>query len=130
MKVAQDVRRPFWRRVDPVLLQDALDCVPSDLMAEVHQRALDTRVAPGILSRHPDHESRDLGQGFRPPLPSLLAAIVLLGHKLSVPAQDRLRRRDGCHGCQTLSAQRLAQRCQPPPFRIGEPHALRSELLL
>jgi hypothetical protein len=109
MKVAQDVRRPFWRRVDPVLLQDALDCVPSDLMAEVHQRALDTRVAPGIFSRHPDHECHNLGRRFGPALPSLLAAVVLLGHQLLVPAQDRLGRCDRRDCCQHLPAQRLAQ---------------------
>jgi len=62
-------------------------------------------------------------------LPSLLAAVVLLGHQLSVPTQNRLGRRDRCHCRQSLAAQRLAQHGQLASLRVGESHPLRSELL-
>jgi len=54
---------PLWRRVDAILLEDTLDRVSSDLVAKVLQGTLDPRVSPGVLSRHPNNQCRDLGRG-------------------------------------------------------------------
>ena len=62
------------RGLDPVALQDGLDRVRSDVVAEVHERALDLVVAPvRVLGREPDDERLDLLPGVG--LPSGLAVL-------------------------------------------------------
>ena len=51
-----------------------------------------------------------------------LAAIVLLRHQSTIPAQDRLWRRDGGDLGQRLAPHLLAEHGQPPPVGIREPH--------
>src|SRR5450631_1016875 len=104
MNVAHDIRRPrSGAGVDAISQQDTFDRIASDLVAKVLQGADDPRVPPTlVLLGHPDDEGRDLGRRLRPPLPSLFAAVVLLGHQLSVPTQNRLGRRDCGHCRQPL----------------------------
>ena len=50
----------LWGRVDAVLFQDVGDRSPSNSMADVLERALDSCVAPArVLSRHSDRQLRD-----------------------------------------------------------------------
>jgi hypothetical protein len=117
-------------RVDTVLSQDPLDRVAPQLVTEVLQGTLDAGVAPGlVLPRHPEHQLRDLSAFPRPSRSSSLAAIVLLGHQLPIPAQDRLGRGDGRHRRQPLPPQFLAQRGQPSSLRVREADPLAAELL-
>ena len=51
---------PLRSRVDAVLFQDVGDCGPANLMAEILERTLDSRVAPArILAGHADGQLLD-----------------------------------------------------------------------
>jgi hypothetical protein len=79
-----------------VAFQDIAHGLIGDLVAEIVQSSLDPIITPGrILPGEPQDQIHDhLGSprsahGF-----ALLAVIPFLGHKLSVPAEDRVGRDD------------------------------------
>jgi hypothetical protein len=85
---------PSWRGVDAVFLQNVLDGLMADILAERPQRARDTEIAPRwIFLGEPDDmldESRIHGRpadGFWLPL---IRGVKLSGHELAVPAENRI----------------------------------------
>jgi hypothetical protein len=84
---------PATDRIDSVLSEHALDCVSTDFVAEVHQRAANARVAPTrILESHPDDEALDFAVDSRTPRQPLGAAVVLLRNQLAIPVVAALAR--------------------------------------
>jgi len=74
------LRAAFRCGLNAVVLQDRLDRVPSDVMAEVLQPAADAGVAPRrILLRHANDERGDVRLGGRATQPPRLRTVVLLG---------------------------------------------------
>jgi hypothetical protein len=73
----------------PWSLQDRLDRVARDLVAEAPQSAANTCVTPGrVLVRHADHERGDVWLGARPTGASPVRAVVFCGDERPVPPQD------------------------------------------
>jgi len=96
-------------------------------MPHVMRRALDPCVAPGrILRRHTDHEAPDVGQ--HPGLTRPSGVCPLLGDKLTMPPQQRVRRHDRGHSSQRLTAHLEGAYGEPPPVFIGQAHAPPSQL--
>ena len=78
-----------------MVVQNPLDRVPGDVVAEIRERATDARVPPRwILDRHPHHEVGHLAWRYRPASTSAGAAVVLPGNQPPVPAENRVRRDD------------------------------------
>ncbi len=112
--------------LDAVLGEDALDGRPSEVEAEVLERAAKPRVAPRrILARH-RQQLLDLvasgGWAARPGAGT--TPVVLPSDLLAVPSEDGLRRRERCHLSQKLSAEGLSVQGEQPSLGIGEAKAL------
>jgi hypothetical protein len=113
-----------------VLGKDALDGIPSDLVAEVAERAADPGVAPAwVLGGELDDQALQRSGSARTASSSLRATVVLLGNELSVPAKDRVRRHQPGELRQRTSADRSALRREPPPLDVGEAQTPATELL-
>ena len=107
--------------LDPPLPQDPLDRVPAHVVPDILQRASQPRVAPPRVPRRHFHEQpHDLGGCPGPSWSALRAPVVLLRHKLPIPPQDRIGRRDAGHLPERLPPDDLPDSRQPPPFGIGQ----------
>ena len=106
---------------DAVVLEDRLDRVPGDLVAEALQPPADARVAPGrILVRHAYHQRRDVWLGRRATGASRVGTVVFLGDEPPVPAQDRVGCHDPGHVRQAASAENDAFHGQAASLVVGE----------
>jgi hypothetical protein len=96
--------------------------------AQILQRALDAGVAPNLDSRSPS--SRPSGESLQARGPSTPTRLVrpLSGDERPVPANNRIGRDNRRHVDQNLATETGAEDSQPPPFVVGEPHALAAEL--
>ncbi|HEU4734680.1 MAG TPA: hypothetical protein VFT22_42610 [Kofleriaceae bacterium] len=111
-------------------LQDPLDRVATDLVAEVVQRTDQPRVPPArILRRHPDHELFHVDGDCGTPGPAARRAVVLAGDQLAVPAQDRVGRDQDGELTEPATPDGPALDGQASPLVIGEPQAPPAELL-
>ena len=116
-------------RINPVVLQDPFHRVPRDLVTEVRQRTLDSRVAPQrILARHPHHEVSDLSDRHRAASTSSRTAVVLLGDQPPVPAEDRVRGHDTGDLHQRASAELPATHRESTALGVCEPKRSRTKL--
>src|SRR5262249_9966684 len=83
---------PPARGIDSVLRKDSLDGVSPDEESEIRKRAPDSRIAPArVVARHLEDPSLDLAIDPWATRTALRAPVVLLGHELPVPAQQRVR---------------------------------------
>lgn len=88
-----------------MLLQDLLDRVRRDDVAEALECALHPVVAPGwVLARHADDELGD-ALHYEPSVGLPGRERPLLRDQSSVPPEDRLRRDDGCELVEQLPAE-------------------------
>ena len=121
---------PGRDRIDPLLLQDSSDRVPPQLVAQVLERATQSRVAPTrVLPGDPHQQADETGTGARSPRPAVGAAIVLLRHQFAVPTQDRIRRRQRGNLTKSPAPELLPQRRQSSPILIAEAETPPAELL-
>jgi hypothetical protein len=109
MKVVQDMAlSPNRCWFDTVVLQDPLDRVAAEVVTNVPQGASKARVSPArVLLGHLDQQLDDLVWLWWPTGTTLLAAVVLLGHELSIPAEDRIGAGDAGDLAQRLASERL-----------------------
>ncbi|MBW2498776.1 MAG: hypothetical protein JRF61_15980 [Deltaproteobacteria bacterium] len=117
-------------RIYSLLSQHALDRVSSNLVAEVHERALHSRVSPTrIIEGHPYDEMLDLAFDSGPPGAPLRAPVVFLRHQLAIPAKKRVGR-DECGDLSELaSAQAFHAARKPAGLGVRELKALSAEPL-
>ena len=109
------------RRFDPVVVQNPLDRVPGDVVAEIRERATDARVPPRwILDRHPHHEVGHLAWRYWPASTSAGAAVVLPGNQPPVPAENRVRRDDADDLRQNPPAEFLASHRESTALGVGQ----------
>ena len=97
--------RAPWHGWQSVGLEDACNRRTSDAVPDVCQRALDPGVAPRrILSRHPHDKRLDLAQHACPPrrAPRIRP---LSSDQLATPAEERVRRDQGCDRSQARASQ-------------------------
>ena len=109
------------RRFDPVVVQNPLDRVPGDVVAEIRERATDARVPPRwILDRHPHHEVGHLAWRYRPASTSVGAAVVLPGNQPPVPAENRVGCDDAGDLRQNPPAEFLASHRESTALGVGQ----------
>ena len=112
---------PFRSRVDAIPLQDVGNRGPANPMAYILQRALDSCVAPArIVPRHSDRQLRDDLHG---PTSSRRSSLVgpLLGNKLSMPTEDRVRCDDRCDLRQCPPSDGLAPHRESTALVVRQP---------
>ena len=113
-----------------MLLEDRGDRRPRHAMPQILQRALNAGVAPArILGRHPHGQAANLGK-YAGPSTSTRLVRPFPGDEHPVPAKNRIGRDNRRHLDQDLATETGAEDRQPPPFVVGEPHALAAELSL
>ena len=104
-----------------MVVQNPLDRVPGDVVAEIRERATDARVPPRwILDRHPHHEVGHLARRYRPASTSAGAAVVLPGNQPPVPAENRVRRDDAGDLRQNPPAEYLASHRESTALGVGQ----------
>src|SRR6516165_9565606 len=103
------LRAALRYRLDAMVLEDRLDRVAGDVLADGLQPAADPRVPPGrVLGRHPHDERGDVRLRARAPGASSRRAVVFLGDKPAIPAQDGVRCDDSSDGSETAPADDVA----------------------
>ena len=108
--------------LDAVVLEDSLDRVAGDFVAEALQRAADSRVAPGrVLVRHAGHEHGNVRLGAGATGDALLRAGVFLGDEPAVPTKNRVRGDDAHDVPEATPTQRLSLHRQAAPLVVSEP---------
>ena len=111
------------RRFDAVFEEDSLDGVASDIDVEVVERTPDSAVSPPhVFVCHPNDEGANLVCGSRSARSgtTLLAAVVLVGDQLAVPAQDGVGRGDGSNFSEELATEGLPLYGQASPPLLAE----------
>ena len=104
-----------------MVVQNPLDRVLGDVVAEIRERATDARVPPRwILDRHPHHEVGHLAWRYRPASTSVGAAVVLPGNQPPVPAENRVRRDDAGDLRQHPPAEFLASHRESTALGVGQ----------
>jgi len=117
------------RWIDSVLREDSLDRAPSDEESEIRKSAPDSRVAPArVVDRHFEDPFLDLAGNARATRAASRAPVVLLSHKLAVPAQQRIRGDDRRALVQPGSSQWLGLSREPATLGIREAKPLSAEL--
>ena len=116
---------PHGRRLDAVLREYSLDGRASEVQPQILNRAAKTRVAPRrVLTCHDQQQlDRIAGRAWAAGATPARRPIVLCGDLLSVPAQDRLGRRERCHQRQSLSTERFSLLRKQPSLRVGQSKA-------
>jgi len=106
-------------------LQDVAHGLVTDGVPEVRQGTNDTIIAPGaILPRHAYHQGLQLLVNYGAPWSlAPLGAVTLLGHKLAVPAENRVGLDDRGDFLQGLLAQLLAEVRQGLALAVTSPEA-------
>ena len=83
-------------RVDAMLSENIGDGAAADLMPQIGQCALDSRISPrSILKRHTQGEIDDRLHDARPTLPAPVAVVPFESHQVPIPSQERVRRDHG-----------------------------------
>jgi hypothetical protein len=122
--------RTATRRINSVLSEHALDSVPADVVSEVYQRAVNTRVSPTrFRARHPDDQALNLALDSRTSGAPSRAPVVLRGNQLTVSAKKRVGRDDGRDLSEPTSAQPLRFPGEPPSLCVNESETLSAKLL-
>ena len=104
-----------------MVVQNPLDRVPGDVVAEIRERATDARVPPRwMLDRHPHHEVGHLAWRYRPASTSAGAAVVLPGNQPPGPAENRVRRDDAGDLRQHPPAEFLASHRESTALGVGQ----------
>ncbi len=100
--------------------QDIAHGLVTERVPEIGQGADNTIIAPGtILLRHAHHQRLQLRVDRGAPRRlALLRAVTLLGHELTVPAENRVRLDDRGHVLEGLLAPLLANGSQGHAFAI------------
>jgi hypothetical protein len=120
----------LWRRLDAVLREDAPDGISTDNVTDVAKRAADAGVAPGwIRFRHREDKLADSLGGAGTTRTAPLAAVILLGNQLSIPAKDRVRGDNAAKLAQRRSPDCLPLLGQATPLTGCEANPLPVELL-
>lgn len=97
-------------RIESLFLKSPFDCIATDLVADIRERAFDSGVAPSwIFARHLQDHFNDLRVTARTAGAAFGAAVVLLCDKLAVPSEDGVRRCDRTDACQCFAAYFLTQ---------------------
>jgi len=104
--------------------------VPTDSMANIVQRTLDSSVSPAwILARHADRQFRDDLHDPTSPRGSSLVG-PLLGNELPVPAEDGVGSDERRNFGKGTSTDGFASHGQSPSLIVGQPESFATELLL
>jgi hypothetical protein len=112
---------PLRRRLQAVLVEDALDGVPINGVAEIAERVTQPRVAPtGVLGGELEHELLDRLCRARPTRSAFGGAIVFGSDELAVPAQDGVRRQQAGDVSQHSSRKHPAASREATPLVVGE----------
>src|SRR5215467_10694361 len=112
-----------------MVLEDRLDRVAGDFVAEALQRAADSRVAPSrVLVRHADHEGGDLRLGAGATGDSLPRAGVFRGDEPAIPTEDRVRGDDARDVPKATPTERLSLHRQAAPLVVSEPETTATAL--
>ena len=119
------------RRLHSNLRQNVGNCSSSNLLSEIGQSALNSRVAPApVLLRHPDHQLPKLLLGPRATdAASLCAPVLLPRDEFPVPGQQALWRHDVRHLFQSSPPNSLGLACQTSSLVVGESCSSLSPLL-
>ena len=121
---------PFRSGVDSIPLQDAGDCRPTDPVADIVERPLDSSVSPaGILSRHSDGQVLDDLHDSTSPRGSSLVG-PLLGYELPVPTKDGVGSDERSNFAESPSSDGLAADREPATLIVGQTESSTPELLL
>lgn len=99
-------------------------------MAQILQRALDSRVSPArVLRRHADDQTPDLcldtGSSWPPRSVGPLAR-----DEFAMPAENRIGRHDRCDIREQPAAKAMADGGEPPTFVVAQPHPTAMQLRL
>ena len=90
-------------------------------MAEILERTLNTRVAPGrILRCHANYQAPNLRQDTGPPR-SASGVRPLARHQLAMPSEYGVRRDDRGHPRERATPEALADHGETPAFIIAQP---------
>jgi hypothetical protein len=115
----------------PCSLEDIGDGAASDLMPQIGQCALDSRIPPrSILERHAQDEIDDSLHEARPTGPTPVAVVPLGRHQFPVPSQERVRCDQGLKFVQNLASKRVGFSGESAAFGIGEANAPPAQALL
>src|SRR6516165_1691733 len=118
------LRAALRYRLDAMVLEDRLNRVAGDVVADALQPATDPRVPPGrVLGRHAHDERGDLRFGARATGASRLRAVVFLRHEPAIPPQDGVRGDDAGDGRQTAAANHVAFHGEAATLVVGEAHS-------
>jgi hypothetical protein len=101
-----------------------------DTMAQVRQGTLDpSKASGGILLGHAHDELLQLLLDTRTSeLAAPLTTVELLGDQPLVPAQEGVRRGDGCHVFEALTTKWVGQGGEATALGVGEPQSAATEL--
>ena len=118
-------RLALWGRREAMALEDITYRLVADRVPEIGQGADNQVVAPGaILPRHAYHQGLQLLVNYGAPWSlAPLGAVTLLGHKLAVPAENRVGLDDRGDFLQGLLAQLLAEVRQGLALAVTSPEA-------
>src|SRR5262245_33775572 len=102
-------RAALWCRLDAVVLEDRLNGVAGDVVAERLEPTADARVPPGrVLLCHAEDQRDEVRVGAGATRTSRGRAIVFLRHERPIPPQDRVRCYDADDACKATPADGLA----------------------
>jgi hypothetical protein len=90
-------------------------------MAEIRHGAQDSQITPiPVLFRHPNHKRFNFPGRRRPTGLAAGATVVLVRDQPPVPAQQGLRRDNGCDFRQHLSSEQPGFGCKAATLVVGE----------
>lgn len=113
-----------------VLEEHSFDRVSRDLESKIMEGPLDPGVAPpGIVSGHDEDPLLELRRFSWPTLTPLLAAVILFGDELPVPAKQSIGRDERADFDGLATTRPLGSLCEATPVNLGEPQAFPAHLL-
>jgi hypothetical protein len=117
-------------RLDATFLEDRIDGVASDVMAQFEERSPDSGLSPArILSRHTNDKLCDVRLRSWSPQSPLSRGIVLGGNQVAVPPQERVRCNDEPKNSQCRATYGLGLRGKPSTLPVCPANALIAKLL-
>ena len=120
----------LWSGIDAVFPEDVGDGRPTNAVADVQQRALNSRVSPArVLSGHSHGEIGDGSHDSRSALASSLVG-PLRSDELTVPSKNGVRRDERSDFIKSTTANGLAANCESAALIVCQPQSLLPELLL
>jgi len=110
--------------------QDAFDAIASNVVAEVVQRATDSRVTPGLDCRWPcAHKLDDVCRSTRLAAGASCTAVVLACDEPSIPSQQSVGGDQSVELSEGFASELSGGTGKPPSLRVGEAQLAISQVL-